>query len=1025
LQWARLPHKGQKINIQTTNKGNQVKNIAKSLFIFMSSQVLFTSLAVLSLVGGLGSPAAAQTTTPAALYVNDGATTGDVFTSAPGSDATGDGSVAAPFATVARALAQAGPGTLTIFIDAGTYSERIVLDKPVNLQGAGTASALPASATIFDGGLVASSTQTSEAGLLIAANGSSSAPLKVADLTLQAYDFGIQTTGGAPQAHILLEDVETVHNRRQGIFWNSLNGVQDLTFRRVRAAYTAEPGNSTAEGAGRGLFLTNGHKADILIEDGVFEMNRRGGIDINDGSVSGLTIRNNQFAQNVGGGLIVLGAAGPRNSSGEFTGFAALIEGNAVRNNASNGMELKSCTGSGRRSGAGSFVVRNNYIARALNAPTNLSGDNAGIAFIDRDRNVIAAGGGRNGDLVTGGAFIEGNTVRGYQADATSSSFNINGFGLVLEGAQNKVFGNVVAQCQRAVQVQDRPTNSTGYTAFFDISRNGLVVSSGDSIRGNRLDSCTTAIRAVNLTNPVDASLNWLGAGTATAVRGAAGTGGLVVTLGGPATSFAERSALAPTGLIDYSPFANSAVDADLAAGFQPALDFLNVDHYSPQSAAASPLAEGLALVTENGTLNLEAAPYDESISITKNLTLTNTGATSLRDVTLNGPSKVLTLSAPLTLTGALTLTEGLVHTTTTNLLTLASRATATAGTPTAYVDGPLRKVGKQEFVFPLGKDGQWARLGISAPADSTTGFTAEYVAAPYTSRTAAAPLSEVSQVEHWTLDGAGTADVVSVRLFWESGFRSGIDDFSSDLQVAAYTGTQWETAGNGGLAGSLQAGSVVSAQPASGSVAYTFGSLSPVVNPLTTQLVTFSAAQPNPGTVNLKWTLTDETNTYGYTVERSATMATWQEVGFVASQGLSTQAQVYTYQDQTVQGLTQAFYRLRQTTPSGAARYSTVASLRLASSTLATTQATAAADQFSFFPNPTSSKLTLVLPAAVRGEVGVVLTDLSGRRVFAQALRAGVTPEVHLPAALASGIYLLQVQAPGFMSRPQRLVIK
>ena len=93
----------------------------------------------------------------------------------------------------------------------------------------------------------------------------------------------------------------------------------------------------------------------------------------------------------------------------------------------------------------------------------------------------------------------------------------------MLEGAQNKVFGNVVAQCQRAVQVQDRPANSTGYTAFFDVNRNGLVVSSGDSIRGNRLDSCATAIRAINLTNPVDASLNWLGAGTATGMRGGTG----------------------------------------------------------------------------------------------------------------------------------------------------------------------------------------------------------------------------------------------------------------------------------------------------------------------------------------------------------------------------------------------------------------------------------------------------------------------------------------------------------------------
>ncbi|GAB3852050.1 hypothetical protein GCM10028822_19340 [Hymenobacter terrigena] len=992
----------------------------------MNSQVLLTSLATLLLAAGTGGSSAAQTTAPAALYVNDGATTGDVFTGAAGSDATGDGSAAAPFATVARALTQAGLTTQTIFIDAGTYAERVVLDKPVSLQGAGTATARPASATIFDGGLVASGTQTSEAGLLIAANGkSSSAPLTVADITFQAYDFGIQATGTAPQAHILLEDVETVHNRRQGIFWSSLNGVQDLTFRRVRAAYTAETGNSNANGAGRGLFLTNGPKADILIEDGVFEMNRRGGVDINDGSVSGLTVRNNQITQNAGGGLIVLGAAGPRNSSGAFTGFAALIEGNALRNNASNGMELKACTGTGRRSGAGSFVVRQNYIVRTVGAPTNLGEDNAGLAFIDRDRNVITIGGGLTGDLVTGGAFIEGNTVRGYLADATSTSFNINGFGLVLEGANNKVFGNVVAQCQRAVQVQDRPANSAGYTAFFDVSRNGLVVSSGDSIRGNRLDSCATAIRAVNLTNPVDASLNWLGASTATGVRGTAGTGGLVMTLGGPATGFAERSALAPTGLIDYSPFLNSSADADSATGFQPDLSYLNADHYSPQAGAAAPLAEAVALVTENGTVNLEAAVYDESILITRNLTLTNTGVTTLRDLALDSFGKVLTLSAPITLTGTLTLANGLVHTTARNVLTLGGQATATAGTPNSYVDGPLRKVGRQAFVFPLGANGQWARLGISAPATDSSAFTAEYVSMAFANRAVAPPLSEVSQVEHWTLTSASPTDAVSVRLYWESAIRSGIDDFSTDLQVAAFTGAQWQTVGNGGLSGSLNAGSVESAQPASGFAAYTLGSLSSAVNPLLPQMVAFYAVQPCPGTVNLTWMFNNETNTYGYAVEQWTVTGTWQQIGFVASRGLTAQPRTYTYCDQRAQSQPQAYYRLRQTNAAGQVRYSVIASVFLTSGLLATAPVTAVADQFTMFPNPAHGRVTLSLPAAVRGNVVVELTDLSGRRVHAQTLRAGAALEVSLPATLSAGIYLLQVQATGFSGRPQRLVIQ
>ena len=984
------------------------------------SSPFFALLLPAALVGG-ASRVAAQATTALTLYVNDGATSGDIFTSAPGSDATGDGSAAAPFATVARALAQADLTTQTIFIDAGTYSERMVLSKPVSLQGAGTATAQPASATIFDGGLLPAATQTSEAGLqLSVSGGTSSQPLKIAGLTFRAYDFGIQSEGSGPQAYLLLEDVETVHNRRQGIFWNSIGGVQHLTLRRVRATYSAETGNSTANGAGRGFFLTNGHKVDILVEDSEFAFNRRSGVDINDGSVSGLTVRNCQFQQNEEPALAVLGAAGTRAAGGSFTSIAALIEGNTIRTTTSSGLELKACTGTGQSGGPGSFVVRANRIARAAAAPTSLSADNAGVLFLDRDRNVIASGGGVTGDLVTGGAYLANNTIRGYLADAASVASNNSGFGLVLEGTQNKVFGNVVAQCQQAIQVQDRPVGNTGATPFFDSSRNGLVVSSGDSIRGNRLDSCAIAIRAVNLTNPVNASLNWLGTATATAVRGPAGTGGSVVTLSGPNTGFAELSALAPTGLVDYSPFLNSAVDASMAIGFQPQLDYLNVDHGSPQSAGETPLAEGLALVAENGTLRLEAGTYNESISLTKNLTLQNTGPTTLRDLTLAGTGKVLTLGAPLTVAGTLTLTNGLVRTTVAALLTLADQATATAGHAASYVDGPLRKVGQQAFVFPLGKAGQWARLGISAPANSAA-FTAEYVAAPYPTRAAAAPLSEVSQVEHWTLDGAGTTEAVRVSLFWENAFRSGLDDFSADIQVATFNGTEWQTAGNGALGGGLSAGSVVSAQPVGTFGAFTLGSLSPTVNPLSTQLTGFAASQPRPNVVNLDWTLTDETTTYGYAVERSADKASWQQIGFVASQGPTTQQRIYTFQDQTVQGLAQAYYRLRQDA-GAAARYSAVAAVALAGSPLAALAPTPHA--FALFPNPASGQVTLRLPAKTSA-VLVTLTDLSGRLVLAQTLPSSPEMAVPLPPSITAGVYLVQVQSTGFSSKPQRLVVQ
>ena len=274
-----------------------------------------------------------------------------------------------------------------------------------------------------------------------------------------------------------------------------------------------------------------------------------------------------------------------------------------------------------------------------------------------------------------------------------------------------------------------------------------------------------------------------------------------------------------------------------------------------------------------------------------------------------------------------------------------------------------------------------------------------------------------MSQSEYWTLDGAGTADVVRMRLHWEDAFRSGIGDFSADLQVTAFTGTQWETAGNGGLSSSL--GAVESAQPVGVFGAFAFGSLSPTINPLTTQLVSFTAAQPRAGVVDLKWNLTSETTTYGYAVERAFSTTGWQQIGFVASQAITAQARQYRYQDQSVQGLNQASYRLRQTTAVGAARYSATASVWLASTPLAAAAHGNAV--FAMYPNPASGRLTLQLPGTASAQV--LITDLSGRLVQRQVLRGSATT-ISL-SGLSAGVYLLQVQAPGISGKPQRLIVQ
>lgn len=76
-------------------------------------------------------------------YVNDNATSGDVYTTAIGNDAN-SGNSNSPFLTIQAAINAASAGD-TIMVDAGTYNENVNINKALTLLGAG------AGATVVDG----------------------------------------------------------------------------------------------------------------------------------------------------------------------------------------------------------------------------------------------------------------------------------------------------------------------------------------------------------------------------------------------------------------------------------------------------------------------------------------------------------------------------------------------------------------------------------------------------------------------------------------------------------------------------------------------------------------------------------------------------------------------------------------------------------------------------------------------------------------------------------------------------------
>lgn len=358
-----------------------------------------------------------------------------------------------------------------------------------------------------------------------------------------------------------------------------------------------------------------------------------------------------------------------------------------------------------------------------------------------------------------------------------------------------------------------------------------------------------------------------------------------------------------------------------------------------------------------------------------------------------SGTIPQLTMEDDVTLTNEITFTDGVLATTATELLTLADNAVSNGGNAGSYVSGPLRKIGNDDFVFPIGKNGTWARMEVSdfTGALATDEFTAEYFDTPhsesfygpanYAGNTGG--LYNTSTLEYWNLSRTGSGQPV-VSLYWESDAASVITD-TGDLVVARYAGANTWVNEGGFVTGVLAAGKVSSNGTVNAFGPFTFGSVSAIVNVLPIDLLSFSAnAQPHH--VDLIWQTATEVNNDYFTIERSKDGLVYEPLFDVAGAGNSNTALSYEAQDMhPLSGL--AYYRLKQTDFNGQESTSSVQWVYYGNNPV----------PLVLYPNPAQNHINSNLPLTGR------LTDATGRTVLSFEQVTGFAVD-----HLADGVYYL-----------------
>lgn len=389
------------------------------------------------------------------------------------------------------------------------------------------------------------------------------------------------------------------------------------------------------------------------------------------------------------------------------------------------------------------------------------------------------------------------------------------------------------------------------------------------------------------------------------------------------------------------------------------------------------------------------------------NLTLNNTAGNTTTGVTLQQAFAVA---------GTLTLTSGHITSSSTNLLTMNAGSNVaganygtriSGGSDNSFVNGPIRKIGNTNFLFPVGKINAGHHFaGISSPANPGDTYTTEYIrgSARLLGTVSAVGLSHVSNCEYWDISTTAGSPNVDVTLSWTGTSNCNAAVYVNDLPslvAAHFSGGTWSSYGgtvDGGStasAGSLTWNGVTTFSP------FSLGSTDKETNPLPVKLVNVKAYRS--GNRNkIEWTNLTETAVDVYEVQRSVTGTSFETMSSVAARSNTNAREDYFGFDPQTSPVT--YYRIKVIGNDGKISYSPVVKVNGNDQDQ---------QQLVLYPNPVTGKQFTIQMNSPAGDYQVRIFGANGQVVKMETLKhpgGAYSKTIELPSQLQAGQYYLQV---------------
>jgi hypothetical protein len=401
-----------------------------------------------------------------------------------GSDSNNGSSQANAFKTI-QAAVNAASGTSIINIAAGTYPENVIINKSnITLIGAGSgangnnAPTAPSAGThtIISGGAAGRGIQVSGA----------QTNLTVRDLAITGYSHdGFYAPANSNNLSLINLQINSncTVDGRGGIFISG--GINNVLIQGC-AVQNNGPG-ATA----RGIAIWDNLKSNVSIKNNYVIFTSCCGIDLNDGTSSGVNISNNTLIAGSASSDSAIGVLGMMAGNG-----ANIISNNSITVAKRYGIEIKNPAGSGidDELADGAIIVKNNAITRTDAGAAVIGAEARDIAGIAVFRRSFTSGNPSSYIDVPSGVVIKDNTISGFQ----QLGANGEGYGIVVEGVRMTVKNNTVSNCDIGIQRQSG--NSSNYVKNNSGDADQVAAGSTYFNRGNAPFSASIVLSGNTLT---------------------------------------------------------------------------------------------------------------------------------------------------------------------------------------------------------------------------------------------------------------------------------------------------------------------------------------------------------------------------------------------------------------------------------------------------------------------------------------------------------------------------------------------